>query len=70
LDEHEEHHEGTTIGLSEFLANHKPSISDMKRMMKHIEEQNGILKEWVDKFGMDDKELCLRTRNKISYSPL
>jgi hypothetical protein len=69
-DEHEAPHEGKTVGLSEFLANHKPSISDMKRMMGYIEQQNEILKEWLDKFGDSDKELSLRTRNKISYSPL
>jgi hypothetical protein len=70
LDEEEEYHEGEPMGLSEFLANHKPSISDMRRMIEHIEKQNEILKEWSEKFGNSDRELNLQTLNVISYSPL
>jgi hypothetical protein len=70
LDEEEEYHEGKEMGLSEFIANHKPSISDMRRMTDHIEKQNVILKEWVEKFGDQDKKLTLTTLNSISYSPL
>jgi len=70
LDEEEEYHEGKTMGLSEFIANHKPSISDMKRMVAYAEKQNTILKEWIEKFGDKDHELSLRTRNSICHSPL
>lgn len=69
-DEHEAPHEGKEMGLYEFVANHKPSISDMKRMVEYAEKQNTILKEWVDKFGDSDKELRLRTLNAICHSPL
>ena len=69
-DEDEVTHEYDEIGLSEFMANHKPTISDMKRMIEHIEKQNIILKEWVDKFGESDKEFKLRTLNSICHSPL
>lgn len=69
-DEHEAPHEGKTMGLSEFMANHQPRIADMKRMIAYAEKQNEILKEWVEKFGDSDKELRLRTLNSISHSPL
>ena len=70
LDEEEEYHEGEEVWLSEFIANHKPSISDMKRMIEHIEKQNVVLKEWIEKFGEQDKILRLTTLNAICYSPL
>lgn len=71
LDEDGDYHEGTPMGLSEFfIANHKPSISDMRRMVEHIEKQNIILKEWSEKFGNSDKESNLKTLNSICYSPL
>jgi hypothetical protein len=70
LDEDEEYHEGQTMRLSEFMADHQPRIADMKRMIQYAEKQNTILKEWAEKFGDSDKELKLRTLNAISYSPL
>lgn len=69
-DENEAPWEGKTQPLSEFLKKNPPSISDMKRMVAHIEKQNDILKEWVEKFGEQDKALRLTTLNAISYSPL
>jgi len=65
LDEEEEYHEGQTMGLSEFMANHQPRIADMRRMIEHIEKQNTILKEWIEKFGESDKELKLRDRKSV-----
>ena len=69
-DEDEVTHEYDEASLVEFLAEHPPRIADMKRMIAYAEKQNTILKEWVDKFGTQDKELSLRTRNSISHSPL
>ena len=69
-DEDEVTHEYEEIGLSEFLANCPPKTSDMRRMIEHIEKQNEILEEWVEKFGEKDKPLCSKTLNSISYSPL
>ena len=68
-DEDEAPWEGKTQNLWEFLKNIN-SVSDMKRMVAHIEKQNTILKEWSEKFGNSDKELNLKTLNSISYSPL
>jgi hypothetical protein len=70
LDEDEVYHEGQTIGLSEFMANHQPKIADMRRMTDHIEKQNALLKELAEKIGDSDKALKLRILNSICYSPL
>ena len=70
LDEEEEYHEGIIENLSDFLQDHQPRIYDMNRMIEYIEKQNALLKEWVDKFGDQDKQMRLVALNSISYSPL
>lgn len=69
-DEDEVTHEYNEIGLSEFLASNQPKIADMRRMIEHIEKQNTIMKEWVEKFGEQDNQLKLATLNNICYSPI
>jgi hypothetical protein len=70
LDEEEAYWEGKTVNLSEFMGTMKFSIGDVKRFVEHSEKQKLILEEWVEKFGKQDPELTLRTKNSISHSPL
>lgn len=69
-DEEEEEHVYETQNLLDFLKNIKITICDVKKFMTHMEKDHEIMKEWVKKFGEQDKELRLRTLNSISYSPL
>ena len=69
-DEEEEDHVRETQNLADFLKNIKITISDVKKFASYMEKEHEIMKEWIEKFGEQDKELKLRTLNSISHSPL
>jgi hypothetical protein len=69
-DEHEAPHEDEPRLLSEFLSKRGYSISEGKRILNHAEAQRDLLKEWVDRIGLDDLELKQKTEKLLLYGPL